>query len=127
VWDIGEGKEKVKFRCGKSIPVSLDLSPDNRFLACGCLNGDVVVWDCFGENSLWARRPFEGRTTDTKWSRDGKLLYGSNLNGKFWALKTEGEMAMNVEAVASTIDSITVTDMNLVVTSGRSLRGGISV
>jgi WD40 repeat protein len=127
IWDIGTGKSKCRFRCGKNVPVSMDLSADNQFLACGCMNGDVVVWNCVSGQTVWVRRPFDGRITDTKWSVDGSLLYGSDIDGRFWAFGKDGEVVMSNEAIASTIDSITVTDLNLVVTCGRSLRGGIVI
>lgn len=38
-----------------------------------------------------------------------------------------GEIVMRTEAYASTIDSITVTDYNLVCTTGRSLRGNVPI
>jgi hypothetical protein len=76
---------------------------------------------------IWQTRVFESRVTDVKFSGDGSLLYGSSLEGHFcaWHLgKTESpDLVMRGMSNASTIDSIVVTDRNLVCTTGRSLRG----
>jgi WD40 repeat protein len=91
------------------------------------MNGTVVLWNATDERKLWVKREFEGCITDLHWSSDGSLLYASDLDGRFWAFKTDGERVVSTEAIASTIDSITVTDMNLVVTCGRSVRGGVVI
>ena len=51
-------------------------------------------------------------------------LASGGLRGRFGGT---GEIVMRTEAYASTIDSITVTDYNLVCTTGRSLRGNVPI
>ncbi|OHS96690.1 hypothetical protein TRFO_09855 [Tritrichomonas foetus] len=130
IWDVGSAKEKIKFHCGRSIPLSIDVHPNNTLVACGCENGTVMLWDSAAGKRLWAQNPFETRITDVKFTSDGSLLIGSAIDGSLCAfnLKNEnGEVVMNTKAYASTIDSITITKQNLVCTTGRSLRGGILI
>lgn len=136
IWDIGTGKMISKFQCGRSIPLTIDVHPNNQFVACGCEDGRVILWDASttpnDAHGLWCQSAFDSRVTDVKFSEDGSLLLASSIDGEICAfnLKDEnksGTIMMRTNAYASTIDSITVTRYNLVCTTGRSLRGGIYI
>lgn len=130
VWDIGTGDQMAKFACGASVPRAVDISRDNRLLACGCDDGSVVLWDAVSGVHKWTSREIDSRLTDVKFTADGTLLMASSLDGRVcaWNLKAEGPVvAMKDAAVASTIDSMTVTDLNLVCTAGRSTLGDVAV
>jgi hypothetical protein len=68
--------------------------------------------------------------TSVEFSGDGALLYAGSIEGHFcaWNVMRGGltdapDLVMKGMSNASTIDSIVVTDKNLVCTTGRSLRG----
>ena len=130
IWDVGQGNEVAKFRCGKLMPLALDVHPANTMLACGCRNGGLIIWDALSGKHKWTEKPFESPVTDVKFSADGTLLFASSLEGQFCAVALEPEepaVVMHIEANGATIDSITVTERNLVLTTGRSLRGGVLI
>jgi hypothetical protein len=126
VWDVGMGKPIAHFCCGESMPVTLGVHPRNGYIACGCVDGSVVLWKGEEGELVWASRPYASRITDVAFSGDGSLLYGATLDGQFCAWNVASgasDCVMHGESNGSTIDSITVTERNLVCTTGRSLRG----
>ncbi|KAK8882152.1 hypothetical protein M9Y10_044792 [Tritrichomonas musculus] len=175
VWDIGTGRMITKLNCGRSVPLAVDVHPNNQLVACGCDDGTVMLWDCSKSptdaRTLWCnKKAFDNRVTDVKFTQDGSLLLGSCIDGSLNAFNLKerergssavveiynnendnndnnddnnndnntsdnngvtsgdfGDVVMRTEAYASTIDSITVTDYNLVCTTGRSLRGNVSI
>lgn len=130
IWDVGKGEQRAEFRCGKSMPLALDIDPRNTLLACGCRDGSVIIWDAVSGQHKWTGKLFESSVTDVKFSADGNLLFSTSLEGQFCGVSVESEepsIVMNVEANAATMDSITVTERNLVLTTGRSRRGGVLI
>jgi WD40 repeat protein len=120
------GKPIAHFCCGESMPVALAVHPQNGYIACGCVDGSVVLWNAEGGQLVWTSRPYASRITDVAFSGDGSLLYGATLDGQFCAWNVASgasDLVMHGETNGSTIDSITVTERNLVCTTGRSLRG----
>lgn len=132
IWDVGTGQQKAKFNCGRSPPIALDVSPCNEFIACGCENGSVILWKSDVGEKVWvsSEQFHSSPISDVKFSNDGSILLASSISGKIcaWDVKAlNPECIFQSETTASTIDSITITNQNLVCTSGRSTRGGILI
>lgn len=129
IWDIGSGEQKAKFHTGRSVPIALDIHPNNQMIACGCTDGSIVVWDTSIGKRLWTQNESKSIITDVKFTNEGNLLLSSNIDGQLfaWDLNKDGSLVMKVEALSSSIDSICVTRQNLVCTTGRSIRGGVKL
>jgi len=130
VWDVGTDRQSARFGCGRSAPVALDVHPDNRLLACGCTNGTVALWDVASSAHQWTSKEFDSCVTDVKLSADGALPLSSSIYGCIWACNLEADecaVVMKCGAEGPTSGSITVTDINLARTTGRSLRGSVVI
>jgi WD40 repeat protein len=127
VWDIGTGAQMARFGCGSTSPMALAVSRKNKYIACGCTDGTVVLWGMPEGKIIWQSRICESVVTGLEFSEDGTLLYASTLDAHFtaWNLVNaeQPDVVMRAVASASTIDSIVVTNQNLVCTTGRSIRG----
>jgi hypothetical protein len=115
---VGSGAQTAHFSYETSTPIAVAVHPHNSFVGLDAL----TLMFCCGTG-----REVESRVTDVEFSGDGSLLYASYLEGHLWAWNLgkmeEPELIMRGMSNASTIDSIVVTDRNLVCTAGRSLRG----
>ena len=103
MWELGTDKQ-VGLLLGNETPVlSIAISKSGEFIAAGCGDGSVVMWQLptsdftvYLEITPW--REFQvqehGQITDLVFSQDGNLLYTADAGGfvKIWRLDTYQEI-----------------------------------
>ncbi|KAH0789041.1 Transcription initiation factor TFIID subunit 5 [Histomonas meleagridis] len=112
VWDIASGNQTAMFSCGRSPPIALDVSPNNNLVACGCENGNVILWSMEKGVKVWDVNEFGSPVSDLKFTNDGSVLLASSISGALCAWNVHdnnnnSECVLKTDAIASTIDSIT--------------------
>lgn len=125
LWDVGTAKMIEQFDIKNDIPTSLGIHHESKLIACGGLKGTVFLFDVNSSNKI-PTELFTGdnyQINDVKFTNDGKWLIAGSSSGKICAWSLDGTVFDSCEAQASTIDSICMTNQNLIVTSGRSLKG----
>ena len=128
LWDVGTAKMIEQFDMKNEIPTALAIHPQGNLIACGSLHGTVTLFDINSSRKTPTEletneNDFNRQITDVKFTYDGKWLVASSSSGRICTWSLDGIVYDFCEAQASTIDSICITNKNLIVTAGRSTKG----
>lgn len=72
LWEMGTASPK-RFFSWKGSPVSLGLSPDGKWIACGCQDNSVHAWKTVSGKDL-EMSGYPLKVKEVAWSRDGRYL-----------------------------------------------------
>ena len=127
LWDVGTAKMINQFDFIDDTPTALAYSSELSCIACGGLKGTVLIYDINAPDAVATKLQVSSdcncQINDVKFTNDGKWLIAGSSNGKIFAWSFNGEENDICEAQASTIDSICITNQNLIITAGKSLKG----
>ena len=128
LWDIGTGNCVAKFNCDGSIPATIALDNSERHIVAACDDGKIFIWDGF-TGKLEKEIHGTPNISHCVFTSSDEFLLVSDLDGKLTGYQTNKnfEYGFRVHSDASTIDSITVSERNLVVVCGRSIRGNSKI
>jgi WD40 repeat protein len=74
----------------KSVMLSVDWSPKGRYIACGCHETTVLIWDVEKQSNLHMRG-YPGKVTTLDWDRTGRFLATVGDNAVIlWDFSGEG-------------------------------------
>ena len=125
LWDVGTAKMIEQFDIKNDIPTSLAIHPECKLIACGGLKGTVFLFDINSARKVPTELEASNgcQINDVKFTNDGKWLIAGSSSGRICAWSLNGVVYDYCEAQASTIDSICISNQNLIITAGRSLKG----
>ena len=87
--------------------LTVDFSPDGKFIAAGTDDGAVCIWDCSNGKQLLRRFCIEERVTALHYSPDGQLLaYGTDAGNLYlWDVEKINKSSAEVAALVSKVIS----------------------
>jgi WD40 repeat protein len=80
VWEAASGKLVRKFEMS-GFDGGADLSPDNRYIATGCGDGLIRIWDLSTGKEVYKFSEYCDRSWGVSWSPDGKYILCGTLEG----------------------------------------------
>jgi WD domain, G-beta repeat len=96
VFSVTTGQWRAQFPARANI-VCMAFSPDCRFLAGGCMDGSVMIWDLKTRRLCERSDTEESPITAVAWGGSGDLLACGSLNGRvaWWGFIRDGDGALS--------------------------------
>jgi WD40 repeat protein len=120
--DVADGHTWASFRVDAPSVKSLGFSPDGVFLAAGCVDGSVVVWDTAARRARATLRGHAGIVNGLAFSPDGRSLATADNDGTLcvWdvatgQLRSSARGASAIRSVAFSPDGRTIATCGMTV------------